>query len=723
MTALNMLGLSMLALQAGLVWLTMGSQPAALLAVAVAAVGCRMPLGRQWASRWFYFTDPAVILIYAILWWLHFRDAEPRTYQYGVNTTLTIVLCILMLQAIRFHRGVPAGPGALFPFLGILSIGFAAGVNLSAGRDFTFFAIGSMLYGMLAALYFAHQSPCGGPGRGVYWKLKTGLLTVCLLLSLGLASGSVWALNNSDRLLDQLSPDRFIGQWMLRSYGPGLGQRIALGNDYTAQLGVLSLFDGRQANAVALEIIADEAPGYLRGQVYATNKGDSWEALASGGEAITEASRAAPVEGEATLSRPWRGDPPEGYEPSNPRDNLFWIAPGGDLARSMTIFPARNIQRAMFTPESTGWVAMEVDSLIVNAAGIVESRENLWGLPYRAFAVQPPDPEPLLEFERSLYTQLPQNIASKIIDLAEKICAGQDGPVEKARAVADHFTLNYRYSSTFDRTQYRDSLEFFLFSTPPLPSAHCEYFAMGSTLLLRAAGVPARYVTGVVGWERHPYGDYWVVRNRDAHAWCEAWAPEIGWFVVESTPSQGLPGAESSKSVSPVRDLWGVVAFTARRWLSSTWRAVERLTIATIGGVLPESLVLLESSWPYFLIAFAALGLVVEWGRRRLRQQRALLAESSRQSEQERRLLHQLVLMDRYVQKRYRITRPGHWTPHAFAREIEAVPSDDGSRTHLAGWYRSWAEARYRLATDVTRIDALEKAMLTLQGRLRTPAR
>lgn len=82
----------------------------------------------------------------------------------------------------------------------------------------------------------------------------------------------------------------------------------------------------------------------------------------------------------------------------------------------------------------------------------------------------------------------------------------------------------------------------------PLPGRHavdeflfeqkegfCEHFSQAFVVLMRASGIPARVVTGYVGGYRNPVGDYWIVRNSDAHAWAEAWLPGRGWVRVDPT--------------------------------------------------------------------------------------------------------------------------------------------------------------------------------------------
>ena len=104
-----------------------------------------------------------------------------------------------------------------------------------------------------------------------------------------------------------------------------------------------------------------------------------------------------------------------------------------------------------------------------------------------------------------------------------------------------------RHFSGFSYSLYRaepaasgNALSEFLTTTR---SGHCEYFAAATTLLLRAAGIPARYATGYAVMEYSALEDAWLVRQRHAHAWSRAW---IGgqWIDFDTTPPDWFP-AES----------------------------------------------------------------------------------------------------------------------------------------------------------------------------------
>ncbi|MEJ7746307.1 MAG: DUF3488 and transglutaminase-like domain-containing protein [Luteimonas sp.] len=78
----------------------------------------------------------------------------------------------------------------------------------------------------------------------------------------------------------------------------------------------------------------------------------------------------------------------------------------------------------------------------------------------------------------------------------------------------------------------RHAVDEFLFDQK---AGYCEHFSSAFVVLMRAAGIPARVVTGYVGGYRNPLGDYWVVRNSDAHAWAEVWLQGRGWVRVDPT--------------------------------------------------------------------------------------------------------------------------------------------------------------------------------------------
>ena len=63
----------------------------------------------------------------------------------------------------------------------------------------------------------------------------------------------------------------------------------------------------------------------------------------------------------------------------------------------------------------------------------------------------------------------------------------------------------------------------------------CEHIASSFVILMRALNVPARIVTGYQGGEQNSVDGFWIVRQRDAHAWTEVWLEGRGWVRVDPT--------------------------------------------------------------------------------------------------------------------------------------------------------------------------------------------
>jgi len=91
-----------------------------------------------------------------------------------------------------------------------------------------------------------------------------------------------------------------------------------------------------------------------------------------------------------------------------------------------------------------------------------------------------------------------------------------------------------------------DPIDEFLFKTR---AGFCEHYAAAFVTLMRAASVPARIVVGYQGGSLNPFGDYLIVRQRDAHAWTEVWLAGQGWIRVDPTaevsPSRVEAGIDS----------------------------------------------------------------------------------------------------------------------------------------------------------------------------------
>lgn len=116
----------------------------------------------------------------------------------------------------------------------------------------------------------------------------------------------------------------------------------------------------------------------------------------------------------------------------------------------------------------------------------------------------------------------------------------------------------------------------FLFDTK---KGFCEHYAGSFVFLMRAAGVPARVVTGYQGGQLNPMGDYLIVRQSDAHAWAEVWLEGRGWARVDPTAAVSPQRVEQGIAAAlPDTDLLPAMArpeLTFMKRLNLRWDVVN----------------------------------------------------------------------------------------------------------------------------------------------------
>ncbi|MBV8380248.1 MAG: DUF3488 domain-containing transglutaminase family protein [Paucibacter sp.] len=155
-------------------------------------------------------------------------------------------------------------------------------------------------------------------------------------------------------------------------------------------------------------------------------------------------------------------------------------------------------------------------------------------------------------------------------------------PVALAQAVLQHFASG-GYLYTLSPGSYGDDtpdvIDEFWFDRR---LGFCEHFASAFVFAMRAMGVPARIVTGFQGMDDKPEDGWWIVRNSNAHAWAEYWAPGLGWLRTDPTAvvapqriAQGLalePTPSAMAQLNP--KLWRSLRVLRGAWerLDNDWQ-------------------------------------------------------------------------------------------------------------------------------------------------------
>ena len=172
--------------------------------------------------------------------------------------------------------------------------------------------------------------------------------------------------------------------------------------------------------------------------------------------------------------------------------------------------------------------------LSVDAAGEIHYANNDdLGLVYTAYVGPSDRPDVLPEPLRPRYLALPGDLPPRIATLAHQLTDSVLGTVNKANAV-ESFLRRFRYTLDIESGNAEQPLDDFLFRTR---AGHCEYFSTAMAVLLRAVGIPTRNVTGFLGGTFNRWGNFYAVREGDAHSWVEVYDDSLGWVTFDPTPS------------------------------------------------------------------------------------------------------------------------------------------------------------------------------------------
>jgi transglutaminase-like putative cysteine protease len=236
--------------------------------------------------------------------------------------------------------------------------------------------------------------------------------------------------------------------------------------------------------------------------------------------------------------------------------------------------------RGLILPPRAGY-------LTANRLGAIEWQDAPPVLRYRiAYDPEAPDTAPSTPAD----LEIPGVTAKMLQPLVGELALTGLPPHRAVSTVGDFFARNFNYSLDLgDKDNSMAALSDFLYRRR---SGHCEYFATATALLLRAAGVPARFVGGYAVEEYDALERVYLVRSRHAHAWTEAWLGGA-WRVVDNTPSDwAVREAEADPWWQGMADRWSGWMAALRVW---QW---ERAQQEEKGGFPPWGwLVLPLSLW------------------------------------------------------------------------------------------------------------------------------
>ena len=232
--------------------------------------------------------------------------------------------------------------------------------------------------------------------------------------------------------------------------------------------------------------------------------------------------------------------------------------------------------------------------LETNSEGIVLARQPLAVGEIALLAAQAQTVVELAKEQRQRYLQIPPDDIVFFTGLSQKIAGYYRSDWSKVEAIRRYLQANHSYSLKNRAATHHCPVQFFLKNSC---AGHCAMFASALVLLLRAQGIPARYVGGYYAHEWNDWGKFITIRSADSHAWAEVYLPKQGWVTVDATPASSL-----QRILLKQRGFAAQLREAVAEWFRSWRRLVGTLLgdigwIGVLGGMAAAWLLLRALRW------------------------------------------------------------------------------------------------------------------------------
>jgi protein-glutamine gamma-glutamyltransferase len=183
-------------------------------------------------------------------------------------------------------------------------------------------------------------------------------------------------------------------------------------------------------------------------------------------------------------------------------------------------------------------------------------------------------PGTLEEYQRTRDLALPPQRNPRTAELAHRMRAAHPDERDYVRSVLGMLhDQAFFYTLTPPRLG-ENSVDDFLFDSR---RGFCGHYASAFAVMMRAAGIPARVVTGYLGGMENPYGHYWIIRQSDAHAWVEVWIEGSGWSRIDPTAAIASNRIEQQGAEGNVNALLGIDLHGRASWLADVGLRLDAL--------------------------------------------------------------------------------------------------------------------------------------------------
>ncbi len=437
---------------------------------------------------------------------------------------------------------------------------------------------------------------------------------------------------------------------------------------------------------IAVQAYCQIAPGYLRGSVFDQYFRGRW--IDSGSFEYQRYTRTARIP-DQMIPPSSMGTTELNVTTRQPLNHFDLLPNPPNKIIPVEVLSDPSKGSIIFTPLNSFWIEASSQEIAYTPHGVVRSGVDV-RRPYVIGVGQRLPPTQLIPEIQEFTLQIPSRLEMSLREYGSNIVGEANTPAKIANAVSEHFQSQYGYSlnTKIDRPRNEDPIAYFLDTQH---DAHCEFFASATVMLLRSLGVRSRYVTGYIVDEiSEDETGLWLGRNRDAHAWAEAYDEMTQtWFPVESTPGR------TYRTIEPEQD--ALIAGDASGNLLENQTGLDESLFENLFNWLAA----IRFSEPIVILFRVAqlpvfLGLVFFiWKRHRK-------ATSSLDAKEELRCRRMLRRADRLL-RRMNLNRAPSETLwqfsdriHHAAGQVNVTNRQQRMLKQYADWYRAFASARYQ---------------------------
>lgn len=467
------------------------------------------------------------LLLPFIIWLILFGAKEERLfYANAFYSTGLYFFLIILIEAFKTRENNDYISIAVLSMLIMISSGF------SPNRFYPYLILLESIILGLYCIENEHLKHSFGRNKKYWIKISLSLFLICAMIYC-LAKIFIWSETKVNSLITFAMPP------------------LSFSSAFKDRTNLHSIDGLKGSNKVILRVSSTASPGnrslYMAGKAYHRYYNNTWESS-----------------GKTSIISPLPSNITKNLKNQLPNCNTFYLARSfdienvnkalGRITETQNIFLSSLNSETLFAGRNSLFAILCSDSISIDEGGIIYSNIKKAGSEYcLLLGANCQSNITLSSDELEPYLLLSDKLPENIIKLNDKFSGKNDTSMNIANNILSYLRKNYRYGYGSTTTyKGKDVLENFLIYSR---EGHCEFFATSMALLLRLNRIPSRYINGFLVEEYNRMGKYYIAREKDAHAWVEAYFPGKGWVAFDPTPPGAVAPYNKDDILKPIREM------------------------------------------------------------------------------------------------------------------------------------------------------------------------